>query len=43
MLEEKEELSVCCEAPIFWELQDDRDIFSGIPVCEVCGLLQEGK
>jgi hypothetical protein len=41
MENEMEELSVCCEAPIFWELQDDTDILSGIPVCEVCGEVQE--
>lgn len=41
MLQENLELSVCCVAPIFWELQDDRDILSGVPLCEVCGLLQE--
>jgi len=33
-------VSKCCEAPIFWELQDDIDITSGIPLCEVCGKLQ---
>ena len=35
------DLSVCHEAPIFNELQDDRDIWSGIPKCEVCGEIQE--
>lgn len=36
----EEDLSACCEAPLFWELQDDTDLFSGLPVCEVCGLRQ---
>ena len=35
------DLSKCHEAPIFNELQDDRDIMSGILVCEICGEIQE--
>jgi hypothetical protein len=40
-IEQTDDLSLCCEAPIFNELQDDTDIFSGILKCEVCGEIQE--
>lgn len=36
-----DENSLCCNAPLFDELQDDIDVFSGIIKCEVCGGEQE--
>jgi len=38
-------VSLCCDAPIFWEMQGEpphywSDAAAALPVCEICGLKQ---